>query len=64
MARSLESQAPGTPAPPAAMVYGQQVPSISFTPQMPGAYPSTPQLAPNPGYQTQQYNQGMSTLWP
>ncbi|KAG8811231.1 hypothetical protein FRC17_002563, partial [Serendipita sp. 399] len=59
MARTLESQMPGTPAPPPLQggPYGQPVPSISYsTPPVPGAYPATPQPPPNAGYQGQTYN--------
>ncbi|KIM21850.1 hypothetical protein M408DRAFT_333222 [Serendipita vermifera MAFF 305830] len=45
MARTLEQQFPGTPAPPG-LAYGQQVPSISFNNQQPpGSYP----MAGQPG---------------
>jgi hypothetical protein len=61
MARSLESQFPGTPAPPNNMAYGHQVPSISFSNQPPGAYPGPQQGGPpnmQGGYQGQTYTQG------
>ena len=62
MARSLESPYPGTPAPPNNMAYGQQVPSISFSNQPPGAYPTQQQQGGHSnmqgGYQGQAYTQG------
>ena len=67
MARSLESQFPGTPAPPN-IAYGQQVPSISFTGQAPGGYPVANQPGGmqnmQPGYQAQAYSQGEPSHFP
>ncbi|KAG8780450.1 hypothetical protein FRC15_009550 [Serendipita sp. 397] len=68
MARTLESQMPGTPIPPPPPppgTYGQQLPSISYsTPPIPGAYPATPQpqLQQNPGYQGQTYNPNLNYI--